>query len=78
MSSKLKFSVIPGPGMYGQGKVKVCSRHKTAEAANKAAEKATMEYREAMAKHGGTSGCFLAVEFEGSEFWSDCPPSAIK
>jgi len=72
-----KYAVVPGPGMYGQ-KGHVVSRHKTPEAAIKAAERATKKYRETMQHHGGTSGSYYACEIEDDWFWSDCAPKALK
>ena len=74
--SRYPFAVVPSPGMYGS-KGQILSHHMTAEAAKKAAEKATQKYRESMAKHGGTSGSYYAAEFEGDWFYSDSAPKAL-
>jgi len=78
MKTRYEYAVIPSAGMYGHGRIKVCSRHKTASAAKKRAEIETRYYREEMAKHGGSSGRFIAVKYEKSTFWADCPPSEIE
>ena len=76
MKNEEQFVVVPGPGL-GDDKVKVVSRHRTLQAAQRAAEIATQDFREAMATHGGSSGYFYAAEHGDDVFWADSPPRRL-
>lgn len=66
----LRYAVIPSHGCYGSGsKVHPVSRHRTIEAAEKKAAKATREYQDAMRRHGGSSGGYRVVEWPHGEQW---------
>ena len=75
--STLSYAVIPGPGMYGDGMVSVYSRHRSAEAAKRAAKSATRRFKVMMKPYGDTSGYYIAVEWSRSWFWADMPPKAL-
>jgi hypothetical protein len=63
MSTKTPYAVVPTPGCYNAGsRVRPLSRHRTLEAADRAARRATREYRAGMARFGGSSGGYRVVE----------------
>lgn len=58
-----RFAVIPGPGMHGDWYTAIrCTDSR--DVAIREAKLATRKHREAMARHGGSSGCFVAVEWD--------------
>ena len=70
------YVVVPGPGMYGDGLVNVVSRHRTFEAAAKAAERRTRRLREVWAPRR-VSGYYYVAKYDGDRFWADRPPVCI-
>ncbi len=74
------YAVIRSAGCTGQGSVAVTSVHMTADAAKQRAARLTRQHQALMARHGGTSGGYVAVEWgrtRNQHFWDDMRPKAI-
>ncbi len=70
--ARYPYVVVPGPGMYGPGKVNVLTRHRTPQAATKEAARRTRRLRKAMLPQQ-TSGYFYAAQSSNDYFWADMP-----
>ena len=65
--------------MYGDGEVRVESRHHTLRAVTAEAARRTRDFQAGMAEHGGTSGYYYAATWGRGEdtFWADMPPTDV-
>ena len=81
MNYPYPYAVIASPGTTGSGPQVAVSCHRTREAAIRAARRASREYREAMERHGGTTGGYLAVQWglpRWRQWWPDMPPLPLE
>lgn len=74
------FVVVPSPGLYGDGKVRVYSRHRSREMAVRVAEQVTARHQRGMEPHGGSGGAYYAAEWglDRLWFWADSPPVPVQ
>lgn len=80
MAPVYAYAVIAGPGMVGSGKhaVEYCTDDRARALAY--AARATRQYRDGMARHGGSSGQYVAVEWgqpRAATWYDDMRPRAL-